>query len=114
MGVVKAPLALRGEVWLIELDPTVGREIQKTRPCLIVSPDSMNRHLATVTIMPLTSGSRAAPFRVPVQFGKKEGLLLADQLRTADRSRLIQKVGQIEANTLSAALGTLRDMFEDD
>jgi len=110
---VRLGLALRGEVWLTQLDPTVGREIQKTRPCLIVSPDSMNRHLDTVTVMPMTSGSRAAPFRVKINFAKKDGFLLAEQLRTTDRHRLIRKVGMVDAQTLAAALATLREMFED-
>jgi mRNA interferase MazF len=110
---VRLPVALRGEVWLTELDPTVGREIQKTRPCLIVSPDSMNRHLDTVTVMPMTSGSRPAPFRIATTFGKRQGLLLAEQLRTTDRHRLIRRVGTIDAQVLAAALATLREMFEE-
>lgn len=113
MGMVRLPLALRGEVWVTELDPTIGREIQKTRPCLIVSPDAMNRYLDTVTIMPLTSGSRPAPFRVPTVFDGRKGFLLAEQLRTADRHRLRSKLGRIDAKTLVAALAMLRDMFED-
>lgn len=113
MGMVRLPLALRGEIWITELDPTVGREIQKTRPCLIVSPDMMNRHLDTVTVMPLTSGSRSAPFRVPTGFGGKEGFLLAEQLRTADRRRLRGKLGKIDDRTLLTALAVLREMFEE-
>jgi mRNA interferase MazF len=113
MGVVRLPAALRGEVWLTELDPTIGREIQKTRPCLIVSPDSMNRHLDTVTVMPMTSGSRPAPFRVATTFGKKQGFLLADQLRTTDRHRLIRCVGTVDEATLTASLSVLREMFEE-
>jgi mRNA interferase MazF len=114
MGVVRLPLALRGEVWLMELDPTVGREIQKTRPCLVVSPDSMNRHLETVTVMPMTSKSRPAPFRVPVRFRETDGFLLAEQLRTTDRHRLRRRVGTIDKPTLVAALRILREMFEED
>lgn len=110
---VRLPLALRGEIWITELDPTVGREIQKTRPCLVVSPDSMNRHLDTVTIMPLTSGSRPAPFRVPTRIDGKEGLLLPEQLRTVDRHRLRSKLGRIDDATLASALAVLREMFED-
>ena len=110
---VGLPLALRGEVWLTELDPTVGHEIRKTRPCLIVSPDLMNRTLDTVTIMPLTSGSRPAPFRLASRFGNKPGFLLAEQLRTADRRRLRRRLGRIQPETLSAALALLREMFED-
>jgi mRNA interferase MazF len=109
---VKVAPVRRGEVWITELDPTVGREIQKTRPCLVVSPDSMNRFLDTVTVMPLTSGSRAAPFRVPVRFRGKDGLLLAEQLRTVDRLRLVSKLGVLTAEDLSSALAVLREMFE--
>ena len=103
----------RGEVWITELDPTIGRELQKTRPCLIVSPDAMNRHLDTVTIMPMTSGSHAMPFRVASRFGGRPGLILADQLRTADRHRLRKCIGAIDPATLAAALSVLREMFEE-
>ena len=108
---VKLAPARRGEVWFTELDPSVGREIQKTRPCLIVSPDSMNRHLDTVTIMPLTSGSKPAPFRIQTNFDGKHGFLLPEQLRTADRHRLRRRVGRVDDATLATALAVLRDMF---
>jgi mRNA interferase MazF len=104
---------VRGDIWLSRLDPTVGTEIQKTRPCLIVSPDSMNRHLRSVTVMPLTSGSRWEPFRLPTQLDGRDGLLLGDQLRTLSKLRLIKKVGAADAATLSAALAVLREMFEE-
>lgn len=113
MGVVALPKVLRGEVWLTELDPTVGREIQKTRPCLIVSPNSMNLHLDTVTLMPLTSGSRAALFRAASTFGDRRGFFLGDQLRTADRHRLRRKLGAVDHPTMMRALSVLREMFED-
>jgi mRNA interferase MazF len=103
----------RGDVWLAALDPTVGGEIRKTRPCLVVSPDDLNRHLRTVTIVPMTTGSRPAGFRVPVAFGGKEGLLLADQLRSLDRRRLVKRLGHVEAETLAAMLSVLREMFAD-
>ena len=103
----------RGEIWIVTLDPTIGSELQKTRPALVVSPDSMNRSLGTVTIMPLTSGSRAAPFRVPLSFAGRNGLLLADQLRTADHRRMHQCVGVTEPAALKAALAVLREMFEE-
>jgi mRNA interferase MazF len=102
----------RGEVWLANLDPTIGREIQKTRPCLIISPDGMNAHLRTVTAMPLTSGSHPAPFRIPVRFQGKDGLLLADQIRTLDRRRMIKRLGKVNASTLAQTLSVLREMFE--
>jgi mRNA interferase MazF len=101
-------------VWIGDLDPTVGREIQKVRPVLIVSPDSMNRNLSTVTVMPMTTGSRPAAFRVPARFRERDGLILADQLRTVDRSRLRHRLGVIEQATLLRALAVLRQMFEDE
>jgi mRNA interferase MazF len=104
---------LRGEVWLADLDPTTGREIRKTRPCLIVSPDSMNQHLRTITAMPLTSGSHPAPFRIAVRFQDKDGLLLADQVRTLDRRRLVKRLGKVSMPTLAAALAVLREMFHE-
>jgi mRNA interferase MazF len=104
---------LRGEVWLAALDPTVGREIQKTRPCLIVSPDSMNRFLGTVTAVPLTSGSRPAGFRVPVVFKTTSGLLLCDQLRTLDKARLMKRLGAVAPTTLLNTLAVLRELFEE-
>lgn len=112
MDVVR-PRARRGEVWLIDLVPTVGSEIRKTRPCLIVSPDAMNEGLRTVTIMPLTSGSSPAPFRVETIFAGREGRLLPEQLRTVDRMRLRKQVGTLSPDTLRAALTTLRDMFNE-
>ena len=101
----------RGEVWLAALEPTVGREIQKTRPCLIVSPDDLNNHLSTAIVAPMTTGSRPAPFRIPVSFQGKNGLILADQLRTLDRRRLVKRLGEIEAETLAASLAVLREVF---
>jgi mRNA interferase MazF len=104
---------LRGEVWLTGLDPTVGREIQKTRPCLIVSPDSLNQYLGTVIAVPLTSGSKPAGFRVPITFKGTDGLLLCDQLRTLDKSRLIKRLGAVAPTTLQSTLSVLRDLFEE-
>jgi mRNA interferase MazF len=103
--------AIRGEIWLANLDPTLGSDIQKTRPCLIISPDSMNRHLRTITAMPLTSGSHPAPFRIAVRFQRKDGLLLADQMRTLDRRRLVKRLGKINTATLEKALSVFREMF---
>ena len=104
---------LRGEVWLADLDPTTGSEIRKTRPCLIVSPDSMNQHLRTITAMPLTSGSHPAPFRIAVRFQDKDGFLLADQVRTLDRRRLVKRLGKVSMPTLTTALAVLREMFHE-
>ena len=102
---------VRGEVWLINLDPTVGREIQKTRPCVIVSPPEINDHLSVMIVAPLTSGSRPAPFRVATTFAGKAGLMLLEQVRAVDGGRLVKKVGQIDRLTLSAALAVLRSLF---
>ena len=104
---------LRGEIWLSKLDPTVGTEIQKTRPCLIVSPDVMNEQLRSVIVMPLTSGSFWRPFRLPTQLGGRDGFLLGDQIRTLSKKRLVKKVAVADAATLSAGLAILREMFEE-
>jgi mRNA interferase MazF len=101
----------RGEVWLCTLDPTVWREIQKTRPCLIVSPDELNQRAPTMIVVPLTSGSHLTRFRVPICFKGKDGLLLPDQLRTIDRRRLVKRLGMVDATTLSAVLAVLTTMF---
>jgi mRNA interferase MazF len=104
----------RGDVWLTRLDPTEGNEIRKTRPCAIVSPDSMNAHLGTVIVMPLTSGSRLTRFRTATEFRKVPGLLLGDQIRAVSKSRLLKHVGCLDDEALRRALRVLRDMFEDD
>ncbi len=109
---VKLPAALQGEVWLAALDPTLGNEIHKTRPCLVVSPDGMNRFLGTVIVMPLTSGSRPARFRPSLTFAGKTGLLLGDQIRGVSKQRLIKKVGVVDESTLMIALRVLTEMFE--
>jgi mRNA interferase MazF len=101
----------RGEVWLAALDPTVGSEIQKTRPCVVISPDEMNAHLRTAIVAPMTTGSRAAPFRVAVTFKGKQGLILPDQMRTLDKARLVKRLGRVDAATLRALLGVLGEMF---
>lgn len=101
----------RGEVWLVALDPTVGSEIQKTRPCVIVSPDELNASLRTMIVVPMTTGSRAASFRVGIRFKGKDGLLLPDQVRTVDRARIVKKLGQVETATLADLLRILTEMF---
>ena len=104
----------KGDVWLIRLDPTEGNEVRKTRPCAIVSPDSMNVHLGTVIVMPLTSGSRLTRFRTATEFRKVRGFLLGDQIRAVSKSRLLKHVGFLDEETLLAALRVLREMFEDE
>ena len=101
----------RGDVWLVDLDPTIGSEIQKTRPCLIISPPEMHDYLRTVIAAPMTTGSRPAGFRIALRFQGKDGLVLLDQLRAIDKRRLVKKLGEVSVDTLNA-LNTLRTMFE--
>lgn len=102
----------RGEVWLVALDPTVGTEIQKTRPCLIVSPPEMHDHLRAVIVAPMTTGSRPAGFRVPLTFKGQEGLVLLDQIRTVDKQRFVKRLGAVADPVLVATLDTLREVFQ--
>lgn len=101
----------RGEIWLVALDPTLGSEIQKTRPCVLISPAEMHDHLRTVIVAPMTTGSRPAPFRIPVIFKGKRGLILLDQIRTLDKIRLARRLGAVTGKTLSATLATLQEIF---
>jgi mRNA interferase MazF len=101
----------RGEIWLVNLAPTVGSEIQKSRPCVIISPPEMHNHLRTVIIAPMATGNKAAPFRIPVAHGGKQGLILLDQIRTVDKTRLASKFGTLDSKTLNATLQTLQDVF---
>lgn len=103
----------RGEIWLAALDPTIGSEIRKTRPCVIISPAEMHDYLRTVIVAPMTTGSRPAPFRIPVTFEGKKGLILLDQIRTLDRRRLARRSGAVTPKTLSATLATLQAVFAD-
>ena len=103
----------RGEIWLAVLDPTVGSEIRKTRPCVIVSPPEMHDFLRTVTVAPMTTGSHQAPYRMPVRFRGKDGLILLDQMRTLDKQRLVRRLGAVSGNTLRLTLAALREMFEE-
>ena len=101
----------RGEIWQVNLDPTVGSEIQKSRPCVVVSPPELHDHLRTVIVAPMTSKGFAAPFRVPVRHGGRNGLILIDQVRTVDKVRLTRRLGALSAKTLSATLRTLQETF---
>lgn len=102
---------MRGEVWLVTLDPTLGSEIQKTRPCVVVSPPEMHDHLRTVVVAPMTSKGRSAPFRIPVTFKRKQGLILLDQIRAVDKVRLVKKEGAVADKTLLDTLRTLQEVF---
>jgi mRNA interferase MazF len=101
----------RFEVYLVNLDPTLGSEIQKTRPCLIISPDEMNDHIATVIVAPMTTKGRMYPTRVNCQFEGKEGQVVLDQIRTVDKIRLVKKIGKINASTQKEVLVVLMEMF---
>ena len=96
----------RFDVFLVNLDPTIGSEIQKTRPCVVISPDEMNRHIATAIIAPMTTKGRAYPTRVICQFQGKEGQIVLDQIRTVDKTRLLKKLGQISQNEQKSVLET--------
>ena len=103
----------RGDVHLVRLDPTVGSEVRKTRPFLVVSPDELNGHLRTVIVAPMTTSGRAYPWRVPCRFQNRAGLVAIDQLRTVDRERLVKRLGQLSSTTTTTVLDTLQEMFEE-
>lgn len=101
----------RFEVYLVSLDPTQGHEIRKTRPCVIISPDEMNHHIGTVIVAPMTTKGRDYPTRVPVNFLRKKGQIVLDQIRTVDKARLLKHLGKIDKTASSRALGVLQEMF---
>lgn len=103
----------RFEVYLINLDPTIGSEIQKMRPCLIISPDEMNRHIATVIVAPMTTKGRSYPTRVECQFEGQPGQIVLDRIRTVDKSRLVKKLGKILDDTQCEVLAVLSEMFSE-
>ena len=104
-------MVARFEVYLVNLDPTIGREIKKTRPCLIISPDEINRNIGTVIIAPMTTKGRAYPTRVAVRFQGKDGQIVLDQLRTIDKSRLVKKLGVISGPAQTTVLNALASLF---
>jgi mRNA interferase MazF len=101
----------RFEVYLVNLDPTMGSEIRKTRPCLIVSPDEMNHNVRTVIVAPLSTGGRSYPTRVPCRFKKKRGQVVLDQIRTVDQVRLVKRLGRLDPKTSFEVLDVLQQMF---
>ena len=107
MGVVVE----RFDVFLVNLDPTVGSEIQKTRPCVVISPDEMNRNIATVIVAPMTTKGKAYPTRVVCRFQAKDGQIVLDQIRTIDKTRLVKKLGQISQDEQRIVLDTLAELF---
>lgn len=110
---VKAGSVVRGDVHLVRLDPTVGSEVRKTRPCLVVSPDELNEHLRTIIVAPMTTGGQAYPWRVPCRFQNRSGFVAVDQLRTVDGERLVKRLGRLSPGTTTAVLETLQEMFEE-
>ncbi|GAB3639172.1 type II toxin-antitoxin system PemK/MazF family toxin [Hymenobacter arcticus] len=110
MAVVAAPQ--RFEVWLVNLDPTQGSEINKTRPCVVISPDELNRYLRTVTIAALTSSQRAYPSRVDCEFQGKVGQVALDRVRSVDKMRLVRKLGVLEATTAQEVCDKLLELFQ--
>ncbi len=101
----------RFDVFLVSLDPTVGHEIQKTRPCLVLSPDEMNHHISTVIIAPMTTKGRQYPTRIPCTFKGTKGQIALDQLRTVDKRRLVKRLGVISPETQAKTLAVLQELF---
>jgi mRNA interferase MazF len=108
---VKVTDVRRGQVYLVSLDPTKGREIKKTRPCVVISPDELNAHMHTYIVAPLTTGSHEYPFRVSCRFQGKSGHVVLDQIRTVDRARLVKRLGQLSSQALERSLLVLGEMF---
>jgi mRNA interferase MazF len=104
-------VASRFDVFLVRLDPTEGREIRKTRPCLVISPDEMNHHINTVIVAPMTTRGRPYPTRVPVRFRGKSGQVVLDQIRTVDKTRLVKRMGKIDEATRANVLSLLSELF---
>jgi mRNA interferase MazF len=101
----------RGEIWLVNLDSTVGSESRKTRPCVVVSPAEMHDYLRAVLVAPMTTAGREAPFRIGVNHDGRKGLILLDQVRAVDKTRLAKKLGMVSAKTLASTLRTLQEIF---
>jgi len=108
---VARPRFARGEVHLVGLDPAQGGEIRKTRPCLIVSPDELNRHLRTVIVAPMTTGGQAYPWRVPCRFQNRSGFVALDQIRTVDGERLVKRLGRLAPTTAREVQKVLQELF---
>ena len=101
----------RFDVFLVALDPTVGHEIKKTRPALVISPDEMNEHLSTIIVAPLTTKGRPYPTRIPSRFQGRQGQVVLDQIRTIDRTRLVRKLGRLTPSTQREVLSALGEIF---
>jgi len=109
--VVITEVVRRGDVFLVSLNPARGGEIQKTRPCVVVSPDELNAYLRTFIVTPLTTGGYPYPFRVPCRFEGRAGYVVIDQIRTVDRERLVRRLGKLSPSTLGRVLTILQEMF---
>ena len=103
----------RFDVYLVSLDPTQGHEIRKTRPCVVISPDEMNHNIGTVIVVPMTTKGRVYPSRIPLTFRRKKGQLVLDQVRTVDKTRLVRRLGKVDANTAAKTLAVLQEMFSE-
>lgn len=101
----------RFDVFLVNLDPTIGSEIQKTRPCVVISPNEMNKYITTVIVAPMTTKGQSYPSRIPCKFQSKDGQIVLDQIRTVDKTRLVKRLGQISSDEQKAVLETLAEMF---
>ena len=101
----------RLDVYLVNLDPTIGSEIQKTRPCLVISPNEMNQYIRTVIVAPMTTAGRSYPTRVACRFQRKAGQIVLDQIRTVDKTRLVRRLGRIDTRTGATVLARLAEMF---
>ena len=101
----------RGDIWLVNLDPTIGSEIKKSRPCVVISPPELNSQLRTMMVAPMTTKGFAAPFRVPITHAGTKGLIVLDQLRTVDKSRLAKRLGAASTKTMALVLSTLQEFF---
>ncbi len=110
VAIARAPVT-RGDVHLVRLDPTLGSEIRKTRPCLVISPDELNQHLRTVIVAPMTTGGHAYPWRIACRFQNRSGFVALDQLRTVDSERLVKRLGRLSVSATTEVLETLREMF---
>lgn len=104
-------VARRFDVFLVNLDPTVGREIKKTRPCVVISPDEMNRHIRTVIVAPMTTRGRSYPTRVRCRFRGEDGQVVLDQIRTVDSGRLVRKLGTLPEDAQDSVLNVLAELF---
>jgi mRNA interferase MazF len=106
-----AMVVKRFDVYLVNLDPTIGSEIQKTRPCLVISPDEMNRNIRTLIVAPMTSVQKEYPTRISCTFRKKQGQIVLDQIRTIDKARLIKKLGTIDSKAQLDVIAVLQRLF---